>query len=183
VFCFLLLIAILLQRQRSHVVIVIWTLLFPFLPHTTISNYNGGAYCRLCRPYFAEDGSLTNVGTSSLTLWQQTVHTSLTNGPYVAFHTAGACAITLTVEPTTHQDKKKTDSKEYHDVEISVNCRGVKWDKLSLDEEKYSAKALMDAFNIAHLSLDAGDWHLEHVAWENVVSMQDGGRLGAIGGS
>jgi hypothetical protein len=139
-------------------------------------------------------------------LWQQAVHNSLMNGPHVAFHTIGACTITMTVEtPTVHQeehedaevvvsdddkivmvssvDKKKADSKEYHDVAISVTCRGIKWNKLSLDEEIFSAKALMDAYNLVHLSLDAGDWHLEHVAWENAVSMQNSGRLGAIGGS
>jgi hypothetical protein len=71
------------------------------------SNYNGGAYCRLCRPYFAaaDDASLTTTTTtmmqggdsaSSLKLWETELMKNLKAAPYPALTSADKCNIKMT---------------------------------------------------------------------------------------
>jgi hypothetical protein len=71
---------------------------------------------------------------------------------------------------------------EYHQVEINANCQDVKWNKLSKEEQDFSAKAVMESYNTVHQRLDGGDWHLAKVTWESGGNMlrQGGGYVGFV---
>jgi hypothetical protein len=89
----------------------------------------------------------------------------------VATVTAAATATFLFFASTT----TLVSADEYHQVEINANCQGVKWNKLSLEEDNFSAKAVMDSYNTVHQRLDGGDWHLAKVTWESSGNMLGGG--------
>jgi hypothetical protein len=153
------------------------------------SNYNGGAGCRLCKSSYGASSFLTAmVQSAALAEWERELGTALKAGPYSSFSSADKCKIQMknksnddAVEETAAAamivsvDSKKSIDTEYHQVEINVNCGAVQWNKLSLEEEDFIAKALMQAYKSVHKRLDGGDWHLDNVVWEKNGNMLRGG--------
>jgi hypothetical protein len=49
---------------------------------------------------------------------------------------------------------------------IKIKCKGLENEDLSDEEKKYSAEALLLAYNQVHQIADGGDKYLSEIAWE-----------------
>ncbi|EEC43321.1 predicted protein [Phaeodactylum tricornutum CCAP 1055/1] len=77
-----------------------------------------------------------------------------------------ACALTLGLLVTqvmADPDPMRTD------VELELSCKNVKFDRLTLEEQEFSAKILQDTYDAIHLIADNGDQELGNVHFDHPV--------------
>jgi hypothetical protein len=132
------------------------------------------------------------IQSAALAEWELELVTVFQAGPYDSLKSANKCKIQMSnvnavaaleeEEMVAMVDKTESIAAEHHKVDISANCQGVKWNKLTLEEENFSAKAVMDSYNTVHQRLDGGDLYLDNVAWKNTGNMllQGGGYVGFV---
>jgi hypothetical protein len=62
----------------------------------------------------------------------------------------------------------RVGDSQYTPISIDVFCKGVNWKGLTIQEDDFSAKALMESYNTVHQELDGGDNFLSKVHFEDV---------------
>jgi len=147
-------------------------------------GYGGGFNCNLCR---TNDDAVLSVSGKRKKAWENEFVSKLLSSSNTEFQSIKSCDITMKPhaegELTLAQDVQEEVASVATRVHISVGCKGLNFDKLSLPDDVFVGHVLEDTYNGVHGVLDNDDSELVDVTYMAAGSagfLQGGGYGGGF---